>query len=58
MGDVENPNRILNDYGADISTTPVMKKAYKEFVINSSGTKIASQLKSSASSNSLTLSKI
>ena len=37
MGDVQ-PHI---DYNGDISTTPVMKRAYKEFVINSSGSKIA-----------------
>jgi hypothetical protein len=58
MGDVEN-HRIFTDYlGEDISTTPVMKRAYKEFVINSSGTKVAAQNRSSASQCSLSLSKI
>jgi len=58
MGDVEN-HRIFAEYqGEDISTTPVMKRAYKEFVINSSGTKLAAQIRSSASQSSLSLSKI
>ena len=35
-----------------------MKRAYKEFVINSSGSKIAAQIRSSASQCSLSLSKI
>ena len=37
MGDVENSNKIITDYAGDVSTTPVMKKAYKEFMINSTG---------------------
>ena len=40
MGDVETSSRLINDYAGDISTTPVMKRAYKEFVINSSGSKV------------------
>jgi hypothetical protein len=40
MGDVEN-HRLLEDYNGDMSTTPVMKRAYKDYVINSSGSKIA-----------------
>jgi hypothetical protein len=45
MGDVQTNG----DYTGDISTTPVMKRAYKEFIINSSGSKIPGQLRSSAS---------
>ena len=59
MGDVEN-HRTFAEYQGDedISTTPVMKRAYKEFVINRSGTKLAAQIRSSASQSSLSFSKI
>jgi len=57
MGDVAN----RGEYG-EVSTTPVMKKAYHEFSsaqkVNGGGGRNNEMVKSSASQYSLTLSKI